>query len=91
MLLKERSLFSVLVQRREERPRLDAPIVTMLIEPQCPQCQAIDARLLPFNSFLSHVDYFRCPKCGHAWNEPKPGKTRRLKDLTHRDKTPTAV
>ena len=63
---------------------------TILIDRQCPQCQATDARLRPFNSFLSHVDYFRCPECGHAWNEPKAGEPSRLTDVTRRDKTPTA-
>ena len=68
-----------LIRRRLERPRLDAFMPTILIDRRCPRCQATDARLQPFNSFLSHVDYFRCPKCGHAWNEPKAGDTSRPK------------
>ena len=63
---------------------------TVPTERQCPQCHATDARLLAFNSALAHVNYFRCPKCGHVWNEPKPGDTGSIRDVTPRDRNSTA-
>ena len=55
------------------------------IVPLCPQCSATNARLLTFNSAISYVDYFRCPSCGHVWNQPKPGETGPTRDVTPRD------
>jgi len=62
----------------------------MPLERQCPQCQATDTRLLAFNSALSRVDYFRCPHCGHVWNQPKPGDTGAIRDVTPREKNSPA-
>ncbi len=57
-------------------------MATVPIKPMCPQCESADARLLAFNSANAYVDYFRCPQCGHVWNQPKPGETGPIRDVT---------
>lgn len=69
---------------RDKYAIIAAPEAPDAAHAPCPDCHAPGSHWLESASRDARVDYFRCSKCGHIWNTPKPGEPGEQRDVTQR-------